>query len=154
MPNAEVIRETLAVARENCHRFDMGTWISGYADPCTTSWQECGTTACLAGWRCLLDGLRSKLYSDGSVTSEFIDPSTGNTVHAEGWAIQRMELNASEAEALLMATHLGSDIDAMERLAEMIIAGNWAMCDTCYGVGDCNDCDRLGIVRHPVESTG
>lgn len=149
-----MIRETLAVARVNRHRFNMRMWISGRADPAATSWQECGTTACLGGWRRLLDGLRPKLYPDGSVTTEFIDPSTGKTVLAEDWAVRRMELDYSESEVLLMATHLGDDVDAVERLAEMIIAGNWETCGACDGDGGCSDCDSLGIVRHPVESTG
>jgi hypothetical protein len=148
MANAEVIRETLAVARENRHRFNMRTWISGQGNPDATSWQECGTTACLGGWRCLLDGLRPKLYPDGYVTTEFIDPSTGKTVHPEDWAMQRMELHRGEAEALLQATHLGDDIDAVERLAELVISGEWVGCESCGGNGGCGDCDNLGIVRY------
>lgn len=48
MPDAQKIRETLAVARENIARLDMSSFARGKVNPDAADWRECGVAFCIA----------------------------------------------------------------------------------------------------------
>lgn len=136
MPNEAKIRETLAVARENQHRLDMNHWAHGQVNPNAASWQECGVTFCLAGWRAALDGLRPQIGPYGRATGDFID-SDGFIWREGDWAVRSMELDSRQAYDLFVATAGVTNIDVLDWIAEQIIAG--------HSLGECLECDGSGV---------
>lgn len=152
MPNATKIRETLAVARANLPRLKMATWADGHVDPNARSWEDCGATFCLAGWRCALDGLRPQVGKDGNATGQFIT-SDGRVQNPDTWAMESMGLTYRQGFALFNLTADIRDIDALDWVAEQIIAGyDLDECEACEGTArrlfgsPCRACDGHGLV--------
>lgn len=137
MANATEIHATLAVARENQHRLNMGTYADGVVDLNAATWQECGVTFCLAGFQCVRDGLRPQADWHGRATGRFVD-ERGNVYAARDWAARRMRLTGDEAHVLFVWTAYITDIDALDWVAERIIAGDESelvKCGDCLGEG-------------------
>lgn len=152
MPNAEKIRETLAVARANLPRLYMNSWASGRVNPNAASWQECGVTFCLAGWRAVLDGLRPQADYRGYATGRFVDTS-GTVWAADQWAALSMDLTELQSYDLFVQTESVNDIDVLDWAAEQIIAGHSIRgCEDCdgdgvaVGGGDCETCEGRGLM--------
>lgn len=139
MPNATKLRETVDVIDQNRHRWNQSRWATGAVNPNATTWQECGTAFCIAGWRCVLDGLRPAVaempnWADSPVAASGSFYRLDNP-HGRIWpsrhARQEFELNCHEADALFYFET--TDIEALRQRVEEIIAGEWSQCD--------DDCD-------------
>jgi hypothetical protein len=92
MANAEALYETLDVLLANREAWNQDHFISGYRDyQQAKSIGDCGTTQCVAGFRCLMDGLLPLRNR-----SRFVDPSTGQEVLADVYAEKRFELTGDE----------------------------------------------------------
>jgi hypothetical protein len=137
MANAVKLRETVAVIRQNLHRWRQWDYASGRVNPDAKDWTECGTSFCLAGWRCAMDGLRP-------MTNGIIDPQTWNEYPDEvddatfGFydpadpdkdliapyyhAMDSFELN--DEQAMYLFLYMTHDIDAFEARVEEVIAGH------------------------------
>jgi hypothetical protein len=136
MANAVKLRETVAVIRQNLHRWRQEGYASGKVNPDAKDWTECGTSFCLAGWRCVMDGLRPLTIGiiDPLCVDEypedaddagfgFYDPAdpTKDCIAPYFHAMCSFELNDEQASYLFLCmTH---DIDAFEARVERVIAG-------------------------------
>lgn len=141
MANAVKMRETLSAMRNNLACWSQRHFSDGIVFELPDSWPVCGTTFCIAGWRCLLDGLRPSVSDNGKVRGVFFD-ELGNTYDAYGWAKRSMDLTADEADVLFLATAGVIDFESLVWVAERIIAGKVDLLidhDNCGGLG-CEDC--------------
>ncbi len=75
MANVELIEKILKHIDEEPKRLDMNAWVKD---------RECGTTACVAGWACILDGRATWSAVDGWV------PEGDNGEDDGAWARQGM----------------------------------------------------------------
>lgn len=72
MANAEKLWESFDDILAHRELWDQGHYIAGRVNRNAAHWAECGTTQCIAGFRCLRDGVRLEIDSCGTVEG-FID---------------------------------------------------------------------------------
>lgn len=125
MANEVLLRETVSEIRANRKAWDQIDYCVGeYRDASVIA--DCGTTQCVAGFRCLMDGLKPtrNIWDDpNSVDGGFVDPTTGTLVSGHLWAIARFGLTGCEATALF--AFMTDDVAELEERVEEIIAGKW-----------------------------
>lgn len=128
MANAEALYETLDVILANLASWNQLHYIHGdyrIAAPIG----ECGTTQCIAGFKCLIDGLqpirdgRDDETSLAAFVDRFVDPATGIEYHPETYACGRFELNDREADALFH--YYTDDYAKLKQRVHEIVAGEW-----------------------------
>jgi hypothetical protein len=134
MANAEKLRETVAVIRQNLTRWDQDDYAKGTVNPAAEDWTECGTTYCLFGWRCVLDGLRpihdveTDDYGVEHIVAigGFYDPTRplayDNYISPQQYGRKVFDLTYHEARMLSM--YFTDDIDAFEARVESVIVGD------------------------------
>jgi hypothetical protein len=137
MANAVKLRETVAVIRQNQHRWLQASYASGKVNPDAKDWTECSTSFCLAGWRCVMDGLQpltigiiDPLCVDedpadaDDATFGFYDPAdpTKDLIAPYYHAMNSFELTEEQANYLFL--YMTLDIDAFEARVEEVIAGH------------------------------
>lgn len=133
MANAVKLRETVAVIRKNQHRWDQDDWAQGEVNPTAKDWQECGTSFCFFGWRCVLDGLRPIHVVDYDeddnevvvATGGFYDPRVDDDAddYISASTHGRKSFELTEHEAWVLSRFFTTDIDAFEARVEAVIAG-------------------------------
>lgn len=116
MANAEKLWESFDDILAHREQWNQRHYIAGDYNPDAKSIGECGTTQCIAGFRCLRDGLRP-LY--GTV---FVTPD-GRGVPA--WQHAKEEFELTIGEAYLLFEFLTDDLADFKHRIEEIIAGKW-----------------------------
>lgn len=125
--NVELARKVRELTRRFPAVFYMGEWLSvgaGEQHDYRTAAEilanpACGTTACFAGWTCLLSGytmdLAGFVYRDGERVLCMRPGLSAIPMHAETVARELLGINDWEASRLFYATALHLD----SRLAEI-----------------------------------
>lgn len=119
MANAEALYETLDTVLANLHMWDQDNYVEWKKYRKARTLGECGTTACIAGFRCLMDGLLPVRFN----SLHFVDPSTGCVVDASGYAERRFGLTPAEAYNLFY--YYTDDPAKLKQRVDEIIAGEW-----------------------------
>lgn len=120
MANATLLRETMSEIRANAGAWSQRHFISGDYRPARRI-EDCGTTQCIASFRCLMDGLMPtrRSYCD----TEFVNPADGSVVCADRYAGARFGLTCAEEGALFW--YFTDNLDKLEKRVEEIISGKW-----------------------------
>lgn len=120
MANAETLYETLDVVLANLHMWNQSHYFGSHPERyrISTHIGDCGTTACIAGFRCLMDGLVPQRHMP-----VVIDPSTGNEELASDYARERFGL--TEAEAYHLFHYYTRDPAKLKQRVDEIVAGEW-----------------------------
>ena len=123
MANAERIWETFDEILAHQELWDQNFYCTGNYNPKAQDWHECGTTACIGGFRCLMDGLRPYANENGYRDSyTYVDPD-GKLHGAEEYATSRLELTPGEVRGLLYC-YSHDTAEFKERIQE-VIDGKW-----------------------------
>jgi hypothetical protein len=122
MPNETKLWESFNDVLAHLPQWNQWSYIRGKYVP-SANFAECGTTQCIAGFRCLRDGLIPKVDVFGEVTGRFVDQA-GRIVHARDHGAREFELNIYEEVALLR--YFTADPVDFKRRIEEIIDGQWA----------------------------
>jgi hypothetical protein len=126
MANAELLWKTFDEILAHQELWDQYHYIDGKYTP-SERWYECGTTQCLAGTRCLMDGLRPEKHSDGWVEGTYFEMGENRARSAAHHAAERFELTIFEKEALFH--FYTTDIAAFKERIQEVIDGKWK--DAC-----------------------
>lgn len=133
MANVEGLYAMVGAVIVNFPRWNQASWVGGIVNPVAANHQQCRTTACGAGFVCLIYGLRPDyelvefFAADGTMarvakaTGRFIDPATGRSVNAGVHAQETLDLAEHEAEYLFH--YLGSDINEFVRRVRVVAEG-------------------------------
>lgn len=154
MVNAEKLWEVYEVIKANPHRWNQERWaVADNANPNATSYKDCGTSFCVAGWGARINGWRPMLYRelDGKLRPlEHIfvpESSPANSVFYTGQldgecrspreiAQELFELNDHEA-SVLFAASAASNLEELKYLIRRVVSG--AVCSRtgfpCEGYG-------------------
>lgn len=110
--NVELLRRVQESIKSNAHAFDMQLWFEShgykYGNPLTQP--ECGTTACIAGFVCLLEGWVPDSYHGVRKGSYFDE--------AELVAAKLLQLNSEDKDALFQIEEWPEDLQIAYREAE------------------------------------
>ena len=133
MANAVKLRETIAVIRENQNRWGQTSYADGVVNPNATTWQECDTSFCLGGWRCVLDGLRPRYYAmdfDDEDDPEsfyafdgFYDPADPQRKYITPYDHAMVSFGLTERQADFLFLCMTRDLAVLEDRVERVIAG-------------------------------
>lgn len=122
MANAKKLWESFDDILANEEQWNQRRYITGTYRRATAI-GECGTTQCLAGFRCLRDGLlpiRDR-WSDDEVNSTcFVDPSDGTVWDAPDYAERAFELNGFDEMFNLFCYMTTDTAELKERIQEII----------------------------------
>jgi hypothetical protein len=130
MANAEALYETLDVILANREAWDQDFYLlDAEKFHRTSNIGECGTTQCVAGFRCLMDGLLPVLES----SIYYVDPSTGREVAAFEHAQRRFDLTCAERHAIF--NYYTDDLADLKARVDEVVAGEWH--DTNDGDDSC-----------------
>ncbi len=118
MADAQALYETLDVILANLPNWDQDhySYSPGLYRP---NINECGTTQCIAGFRCLMDGLVPLRGGFGC----YVDPVTGIEVYAWAYAAARFRINGFEEYMLF--NYRTNDPAALKERIDEIVAGKW-----------------------------
>lgn len=124
MANAEKLWESFDDILAHRELWDQDHYIdAGSIDPNARNWTECGTTQCIAGFRCLRDGLRPVIrqhYSDVRESRYIaIVNSQGESVDPRWHAARQFELDCEEQRALFNY-YTDDTAELKERIQEII----------------------------------
>jgi hypothetical protein len=100
MINTELLEQTMRHIIDNPKAHNQTVWVD-----------DCGTTACFAGWTCLLSGYRylgERLFSDNH----------GQIVHPQQLAVQLLGLTYEDAHKLF---HYENTIEDLQLIVKDII---------------------------------
>lgn len=122
MANAELLWETFDEILAHRELWNQNFYVSGNYNPSTKDWHECGTTQCLGGFRCLMDGMKPYVDEDGIDGYTFID-TDGEYRNAEEYATARFDLKPGEIRGLLHC-YSNDTAEFKERIQE-IVDGKW-----------------------------
>jgi hypothetical protein len=96
MPNVELLQKTMQFIKDNPDKHDQSTWIN-----------ECGTTACFAGWACMLSGDQL----DRNATRSWVVGQQPRVIR--NVARQHLELDGSDADCLFSASNTVEELEFM-----------------------------------------
>jgi hypothetical protein len=123
--NVALAKQVRALTREHAEWLDMDNWIET-ASPTAVSLHDIesgeapyGTTACFAGWVCLVSGYQldwlGSVFRDGRRILADVDSISRVYAHASGKAAELLGIDEHEACRIFMADNDQLD----ERLAEV-----------------------------------
>jgi hypothetical protein len=122
MANAEKLWESFDDILAHRELWDQGCWISAESIDSNAHWAECGTTQCIAGFRCLRDGLRPVIRRYGDMPSEscatLVD-SLDEQIDPCWHAARQFDLDCREQRALFNY-YTDDTTELKERIQEII----------------------------------
>lgn len=122
MANTEKLWESFDDILAHREQWNQKYYILGNYNPDAKSIGECGTTQCIAGFRCLRDGLRPLVDKYGIVGAVFVTPD-GREALAWHHAQEQFELTDNEAYRLF--EFLTDDLADFKHRIEEIIEDKW-----------------------------
>ena len=122
MANADKLWESFDDILAHQEIWRQASFVDGKYVP-GKSWTECGTTYCLAGFRCARDGLRPVLTSWGEVQGAYFETAGGRRIAAETHAAEVFGLTVDEEDALFM--FMTNDTAEFKERIQEVIDGKW-----------------------------
>jgi hypothetical protein len=129
MANAEKLWESFDDILAHQEIWRQMYFVDGKYDP-RKHWTECGTTYCLAGFRCARDGLRPVTTSYGETEGVRFEMPDGHRIDADIYAAQVFELTPDEEYVLFMC--MTRDTAEFKERIQEVIDGKWRYGDPDY----------------------
>lgn len=121
MANAEKLWESFDDILAHRELWNQEYYIAGRVNRNAAHWAECGTTQCIAGFRCLRDGVRLEVDSRGRAEG-FIDEH-GRYLSPSDHAALEFELNG--CERMVLFENMTTDLGELKECIQEIIDGKY-----------------------------
>jgi hypothetical protein len=108
MVNVQLLEQTMRHIIDHPETHDQGIWVSDKED--------CGTTACFAGWACLLSG--AKQYDVTLSQSTFSADTASGWIRADDLAVQLLGIDEDTATNLFDGDNT---VDDLQRIVKQLV---------------------------------